>query len=203
MDFALGLSSGALTGAAVSNPYESTPDMFERNRVDNSLQQMNVPVEVTLADGGLLKGKFIIAAARSIYDVLNGETKFLDFESYCGERALIAKSTISAISLVAAPPVGGLKARMHDSGDFDPYGVLGVVQGASWDDVRAAYLKLSKAYHPDLYTSVALPDEVRDYLAAMARRINSAYRALEVPHQAAKRAVVEKAKPIFTSQPRA
>ena len=176
--------------------------MFERNRVDNSLQQMTVPAEITLLDGSVHKGKFVITAARSIFDVLNGETKFLDFETYDGERSLIAKSNLAAINLVSAPATGGLKARLSDGNAFDPYEVLGVGQGATWDDIRGAYLKLSKVYHPDLYSSVALPSEVREYLSAMARRINSAYRALEAPQQAAKRAVIEKAKPIFTSPQR-
>lgn len=176
--------------------------MFERNRVDNSLQQMTVPAEVTLSDGAMLKGKFVITAARSIYEVLNGETKFLDFETYDGEKSLISKSTIAAIQLVNAPSAGGLRARLRDDQNFDPYAVLGVAPGSSWDTVRAGYLKVSKTYHPDLYSSVALPDEVRDYLAAMSRRINAAYRALEEPHLAARRATAEKAKPVFTSPQR-
>jgi curved DNA-binding protein CbpA len=77
-----------------------------------------------------------------------------------------------------------------------------VSSGAAWDDVRQAYLTLSKTYHPDLYSSVALPAEVKEYLAAMARRINAAYRALEEPQQTAKRATIEKAKPVFTSPQR-
>lgn len=176
--------------------------MFERNRVDNSLQQMTVPAEITLQDGSVHKGKFVIAAARSIYEVLNGETKFLDFETYGGARSLIAKSTVMAINIVAVPPVNGLKAKLRDGDNFDPYGVLGVADGASWDEVRQAYLSLSKQYHPDLYSSVALPPEVKDYLAAMARRINAAYRAVEAPQQAAKRVALEKTKPIFTSPQR-
>lgn len=175
--------------------------MFERNRIDNALQQMNVPAEITLTDGTLLKGKFVIQAARSIYEVLNGETKFLEFEAYGGEKSLIAKSTIAAINLVNAPAAGGLRARLRDE-EFDPYSVLGLAQGAAWEQVRASYLKLSKTYHPDLYSSVALPDEVRDYLAAMSRRINAAYRALEAPQQVARRAIATKAAPIFTSPAR-
>lgn len=177
--------------------------MFERNRIDNALQQMSVPAEVTLADGTLLKGKFVIMAARSIYEVLNGETKFLEFETYDGSKSLIAKSTIAAITLVSAPAAGGLRARLRDDNEFDPYAVLGLTPGAGWEQVRSAYLKVSKMYHPDLYSSVALPDEVRDYLAAMARRVNAAYRALEEPQQTAKRVMAAKAAPIFTSAPRA
>ncbi len=53
--------------------------------------------------------------------------------------------------------------------------------GASRDEVRQAYLRLAKAYHPDRYASVELPEEVRDYLSAMARRVNAAHAALETP----------------------
>ena len=45
---------------------------------------------------------------------------------------------------------------------------------------------------------VELPDEVRDYLAAMARRINAAHAALEVTRQ--KQAA--RAEPIFTTPAR-
>jgi hypothetical protein len=176
--------------------------MFERNRVDNTLQQMTVPAEVTLHDGSVHKGKFIVAAARSIYEVLNGDSKFLEFETYDGCRRLIAKSTLASINILTAPSTGGLKSRLADGDQFDPHSVLGLTRGASWDEVRQAFLKLSKVYHPDLYANVALPQEVKDYLAAMARRINAAYHALEAPQQAAKRAVVEKAPPVFTSPQR-
>ncbi|MEQ1650983.1 MAG: J domain-containing protein [Hyphomicrobium sp.] len=176
--------------------------MFERNRVDNTLQTMTVPAEITLADGSVHKGKFVITAARSIYEVLNGETKFLDFETFDGERTLIAKATLASINILTVPSAGGLNARLRDGDQFDPYQVLGLSQGASWDEVRQAYLQLSKIYHPDLYANVVLPAEVKDYLAAIARRLNAAYRALEAPHQAAKRAIIEKAKPVFTSPQR-
>lgn len=176
--------------------------MFERNRVDNSLQQMTVPAEITLQDGSVHKGKFIIAAARSIFEVLNGDVKFLEFETYDGARTLIAKATLASINILTLPSTGGLKARLADGDQFDPHSVLGVPREAAFDDVRAAYLKHSKLYHPDLYANVLLPPEVKDYLAAMARRINAAYRALEIPQQATKRAVIEKAKPVFTSPQR-
>ncbi len=176
--------------------------MFERNRIDNTLQQIAVPVEITLADGSLHKGKFIVAAAPSVYEVLNGDTKFLEFETYDGNRTLLAKSTIAAINLVAVPSASGLRNKTRDADQFDPRAILGVDESATWDDIRKAYVRLSKIYHPDVYTSVALPTEVQDYLAAMSRRLNAAYRALEMPEQAAKRAVIEKAKPVFTSSQR-
>ena len=61
-----------------------------------------------------------------------------------------------------------------------------------------SYFALAKAYHPDRYATAELPEEVRDYLAAMARRINAAHAALEVPER--KKAVLPE--PIFTTQRR-
>lgn len=173
--------------------------MFERNRIDNAAQQMTVPAELTLADGEILKGRFLVASSRSIYDVLNGDVHFLDFETFNGERALIARATIRAVRLLPVAAANQLKNRLRDGDTFDPYQVLGVSGDAAWEEVRAAYLRLSKTYHPDRFAGVDLPGEVRDYLAAMARRINTAYAALEAPMQAAKRAAIDKARPIYSS----
>ena len=176
--------------------------MFERNRIDNSLQQSSVPAEIALQDGTELKGKFHFTAARSIYEVLNGGIQFLEFETYDGDRSLIAKSTLASIKIISVPASGGLNAKLRDGDSFEPHVVLGVPRSAAWEDVRQAYVKLSKIYHPDLYAGATLPIEVKDYLAAMARRINAAYQALEIPQQAVKRSEVEKAKPVFTSPQR-
>lgn len=174
--------------------------MFERNRIDNAQQQMTmVPAELTLDDGSVVKGRFIISHNRSIYDVLNGDTHFLDFETYAGERSLIARGSLKAVKLVSVPNGANLKNRVRDTETFEPHTILGIAPEASFDDVRAAYLKLSKIYHPDRFAGVDFPPEVRDYLSAMVRRINAAYAALEAPIQAARRAAIEKAKPVFTS----
>jgi curved DNA-binding protein CbpA len=93
------------------------------------------------------------------------------------------------------PKAANLGARLSDPDGFDPHAVLGLAAGASREEVRQAYFRLAKAYHPDRYATAELPEEVRDYLAAMARRINAAHAALEVPQ---KRQRVRE-EPIFTS----
>ena len=40
-------------------------------------------------------------------------------------------------------------------------------------------LEQRQLYHPDRFASLDLPAEMQDYVAAMARRINMAYEALE------------------------
>jgi curved DNA-binding protein CbpA len=98
--------------------------------------------------------------------------------------------------------VPSLTARLADGSSFDPHTVLGVPSAASIEDIKAAWHRLSKVYHPDRYQAADLPPEVRDYLAAMARRINAAYSALENAHLASRRVQSGRATPIYTSAPR-
>lgn len=176
--------------------------MFERNKIDNAAQQMTVPAELTLDAGEVLKGRFLISATRSIFEVLNGDAHFFEFETYQGERSLISRTTIKFVKLVSVSSANHLKGRMRETETFDPYQVLGVTTDTAFDDIRAAYLRLSKVYHPDRFHGIDLPAEVRDYLAAMVRRINAAYSSLEAPVQAARRAAIAKAQPVFTSPAR-
>lgn len=53
----------------------------------------------------------------------------------------------------------------------DPYDVLGVSRGASEDEIKSAYRKLAKKYHPDLNQGSATAD-------AKMRELNEAYAVL-------------------------
>lgn len=176
--------------------------MFERNRVETGLstKRHGVPVEVTLDDGRVLKGRFLISETRSIFDVLNGPASFLEFETYEGDGSLIAKTMIRELRLVGVPQPGQLK-RGFSSGhnDFDPYQILGVARGSDYETVRLAFHKLSKIYHPDRYQAADLPPEVSAYLSSMSRRINAAYAAIAEPLQLQRKAAAMRAEPIYTS----
>jgi hypothetical protein len=169
--------------------------MFERNRVDNVPETSAVPVEVAFADGAGAKGKLLVPMGRSVADALNGAGGFIEFEPYGGEKSFIAKAQLVSVRLVGVPRAPNLEARLMDLDGFDPHRILGVPAEASREEMRAAYFALAKAYHPDRYATAELPVEVRDYLAAMARRINAAHAALEVPQK--KQAA--RAEPVFTS----
>jgi hypothetical protein len=171
--------------------------MFERNRVD-APEPGAVPVESELADGTAIKGQVLVPAGKTLADVLNGPGAFVEFEPHGGERTFLAKAFVAWIKPVAVPKVSSLKGRLTDAAGFDPYAVLGVELGASREEMRQAYFQLAKAYHPDRYATAELPSEVRDYLSAMARRINAAHAALEAP---LKRQAT-RAEPIFTSPSR-
>jgi hypothetical protein len=172
--------------------------MFERNKVDNSTELAAVPVELRLDDGAIAKGKLWISRSRGLADVLNGPVQYLDFETYEGARSLIAKATVKAAKVVHVDRPGNLAARLGDD-SFDPYAVLGVSRDADWAEVRQAFLARSKHYHPDRYANAELPQEVRDYLAAMARRINTAYAALETAQEKAAAILAARCEPVCTS----
>ena len=177
--------------------------MFERNKVDNAPELGAVAIEATLDDGTVLKGKVAIPQHKTIYEALNGPVTFLEFETFDGDRRFIAKSTLRSVKLIAAGRGPNLAQRLKDADGFDPHTILGLSRTSTWEDVKAAFHRLSKTYHPDRYSNAELPQEVRDYLAAMARRVNAAYAALEVPHQARKQATTNRATPVYTSPARA
>ena len=55
-----------------------------------------------------------------------------------------------------------------------PYEVLGVSEGASQDEIRSAYKKLVKKYHPDQYANNPLSDLAQEKI----KEINAAYDSL-------------------------
>lgn len=180
--------------------------MFERNRVDSTVPHTltTVPVELTLDDGRQVKGKFVAPMSKPFFEVLNGGGGFLEFEPYGSERTFIAKSSIRSVRLTGVPAAPSLEARLREIDGFDPHAILGIARNAPFDEVRQAYHRLAKAYHPDRYASVDLPHEVQGYLASMARRVNAAYAALEQPVQLLRQPETSsRPEPVYTSRPRA
>lgn len=156
--------------------------IFDRSRTDTSSDLAGVTIELTLADGETLQGKLVMPASKSPADVIHGPSAFLEVAPFGGQRQFIAKSGVRAVRLVQ-PPRAVLGDPLRDLDGFDPYRVLGITAEASWEEVRHAYLALSKTYHPDRYATAELPSEIAEYLAGMSRRINAAYEALETARE--------------------
>ena len=175
--------------------------MFERNRIDNA-DQGTLAVVLTMADGRDIGGKLAIAAGRTLFEALNGSAMFLDFEAFDGERTYVAKTSVSGVKQIKVPRAPSLQQRLRDLDGFDPHVILGTTADMTWDEVRRAYHVLAKVYHPDRYSTAELPDEVQSYLAAMARRINSAYAALEAVHALRKHSAALRQQPVYTSPAR-
>lgn len=176
--------------------------MFERNRIDNRPEAAAVPVEIELLGAEVLKGRLKVPAGHVPLDALNGAGGFIEFEPYGGEPRFIAKSTIAALRLVGVPRTPTLYGRAGTGDDFDPYVVLGISSESTFDEIRQAYVQLTKVYHPDRFAGVAMPKEVSYYLEAMARRINAAFAALDGSNRTTKTVRAAQTEPIYTSQPR-
>jgi hypothetical protein len=175
--------------------------MFERNRVDNATRQMQAAnAEITLDHGRTLAGRIAVPATRTVFDALNSQDAFIDFETFDGERAFIAKAILRSARSLDAPAQKQLPATGRAGDDFDPHAVLGVQPGADAETLRDAYLQKSKTYHPDRFANVDLPEEVRAYLQTTARRINIAYEALHAALPAVK---AVRSEPIWESRRRA
>ena len=166
--------------------------MFERGKGDRA--EGPVSVEITLEDGQRLQGKLVVPPGRVLTEVLNGGLAFVEFQPVDGEPMFIAKTALQWVKPLNVPSAPKLTIANEDTGVFNPSAILGIAPAASREQVREAYLHLAKTYHPDRYATAELPPEVREYLAAMARRINAAYDALHVTRQ--KRAA--KQEPVFT-----
>jgi len=77
----------------------------------------------------------------------------------------------------------GFDTRQYESahssfvqpGEADPYGILGLEADASDADVKSAYRKLIREYHPDTLMAQGLPQEFIDLANEKMAAINGAY----------------------------
>lgn len=176
--------------------------MFERNKIDNNTQHLTgIPVEITHDDGSVDTGKLLIPASVKLSDILNGPQQFLDFETFEGVRTFLAKYALKSVRVIQVPSAIALPARSRD-GELDPYRILGLAPGASWDEIRASYHAVAKVYHPDRYANAELPVEVGEYLSTMSRRINAAFEALEAPHRVRRDLMRHRTDPVYSTPTR-
>ena len=158
--------------------------MFERNPVDNAAL-VTVAVELTMNDGAIVTGRAALPQSRAVHKLLDGTDPFLYVDQFDGDGAFIPKAAIKALKLVQPVRPKTLYLQVADATAIDPYKVLGLEKGAAPEDIKAAYHRLTKIYHPDVYAGVVLPPEVATYLDARAKQINAAFRVLKAPRKAA------------------
>ncbi|WP_373505964.1 DnaJ family molecular chaperone [Aestuariivirga sp.] len=134
-------------------------------------------VALTLDDGSVLNVSIKMSLTNKIADALNSAEPFLDVVCPDGEQMFIAKSSIRQARLLDVPKANQLnhQRRVSDRAVFDPYAVLKLAKGADIEEVRQAYLRLTRIYHPDRMGGFELPDEMLDYARTMQVRINLAY----------------------------
>lgn len=135
------------------------------------------PVFLTLQDGAVLTVSVRLPLSNRLGDALNNGDAFLDVQTPSGQQQFIAKAAIRSVRSANVPRVDQLdvEGRAPGTASFDPYAVLKVAKDASPEDIRHAYHRMAKLYHPDRIASFDLPEEVMDYVRAMLVRINLAF----------------------------
>jgi DnaJ-domain-containing protein 1 len=146
----------------------------------NDYQRPKKALKVLLetADGKSVESELMMFHSETLADAMNSPIAFLELRDAAGKSSLIAKSFIQRIFPKAddepaageEPDLG--RVRLHAQ---DPYLILDIPVSASDDDVRNAYLKLVRAYHPDKLASMDLPPAILDYGEEILKKINAAY----------------------------
>jgi DnaJ-domain-containing protein 1 len=145
----------------------------------SSAQAHRSMAKLTLTDGKSLIASVKLPLSGKLTDAFNGAETFIDIITGDGTQQVINKSVIARVETMD-PPKAGLnqQRRSADKSSFNPYAVLGVEKTATPEEIRAAFVTLVKIYHPDRFAGLDLPQEMRDYAAAMQARINMAYQQL-------------------------
>ena len=81
---------------------------------------------------------------------------------------------------MALPPI---LQKEYIVADYNYYEILGVSKDASDEEIKSAYRRLAKKYHPDLYSTK--PEAERKEAEEMFKKINHAYQVLSDPQKKA------------------
>ena len=141
-------------------------------------EKSRVAVTLTLASGATLNGHVFMKAAGQLRDLLNGSDRFLEFETRELSLVYLSKDSILTVATLVVPKNDQLQRRARDLHAFDPYHSLGIDRSAGPGEIRAAYRRLARDYHPDKLAGIGVPKEVLDYMNAMFARIHAAYKEL-------------------------
>ena len=77
--------------------------------------------------------------------------------------------------VLPAPLAASLRASRIPWETREAFHLLGLQAGAPLDEVRSAYRRLAKEYHPDVIASRGLSGEFEDFAKEKMRAVNDAY----------------------------
>lgn len=111
-------------------------------------------------------------------DILDGLFHIAKADGVLHDRELFFLGRVAEIFDIDADHFRSILARHARLGD-DPYAALGLRDGASFREVRAAYLRLVAENHPDRLVSRGVPEEFLAIANARLAAINGAYESIE------------------------
>jgi hypothetical protein len=137
-------------------------------------------VVLTLTDGTVRTVSVRLPLSNKLGDALNTPDMFLDVMTTTGEQEFLAKSDIRAARSGELPKTDqlDLETRQPGTSSFDPYATLKIGRNAQVEEIKQAYHRMARMYHPDRISSYDLPEEMKEYARAMLVRVNLAFEQL-------------------------
>jgi DnaJ like chaperone protein len=116
-------------------------------------------------------------------DILDGLFHIAKADGMVHEREVAFLRRISEIFEISPDHFESILARHADIGEADPYKVLGVGRGASFEEIRRHYRLLVRENHPDRAIARGLPEEFVAIASTRVAALNAAYEAIERGHR--------------------
>jgi DnaJ-domain-containing protein 1 len=147
----------------------------------------SVRVRLTMSGQAPLEGFLTILKDDTVGKALNGADHFLVFETLSQEKRHLAKAAIESVVEIedaseatrdVLDPTKNSRLFRRFASD-DPRVILGVEEGASLEEIRAAYHALARDFHPDRLAALGLHREIAAYADEVLKRINIAHDLLE------------------------
>ncbi|WP_420962696.1 TerB family tellurite resistance protein [Brucella sp. IR073] len=122
---------------------------------------------------------------KCLEDILDGLFYIAKADAYVHEKEMAFLSRVGEIFGFDEAHFDTIAARHVDLGEADPYRVLGLPRGASFDEARRRYRQLASEHHPDRLVSRGVPQEFLAIANNRIAAINGAWEKIEKELKAA------------------
>lgn len=112
-------------------------------------------------------------------DILDGLFFIATADGHVHQREVAFLRRVAEIFRIGEAHFESILARHADTGQADPYVVLGIERGLPFEEVRRQYRKLVTRNHPDKLIARGIPEEFVAIANSRLAAINGAYEALE------------------------
>ncbi|MFC7064536.1 J domain-containing protein [Brucella rhizosphaerae] len=112
-------------------------------------------------------------------DILDGLFHIATADGYVHDKEMAFLSSVAEIFGFDEESFERIALRHVNRGEADPYAILGLVRGVSFEDARKRYRSLVKEHHPDRLFAEGLPLEFINIANARLAAINAAWASVE------------------------
>ncbi|MBN9044779.1 MAG: DnaJ family molecular chaperone [Rhizobiales bacterium] len=125
------------------------------------------------------------AECHLLEDILDGLFHIAKADGYVHEKEMAFLASVAEIFGYDEAGFERIALRHVQRGENDPYTILGLKRGVSFEEARRRYLTLVKAHHPDRLVAEGLPLEFIAIANARLAAINAAWASIEKELEAA------------------